>query len=349
MMARRAGTSRWLIALADPEGAEHPLPVKPLPVGAAKELLDLADRHGVLPAIFENLTAVMREHGPDMAFASANGARADLDGVLSRAKAALLARASLTMALRVQLREIIAALAVKHLPAVVLKGADFADRLYPRPHLRPFTDIDVLVPREAFADAARLMADLGYSPGKMSMKHADGYGERSWRRPDKPGGAVEVHWNLVNSPAVRRGVSVGYEDLALLPPDGDQRLPRPTAASMLLIAAVHGATSHAFDRLGLLCDIRQAARGRAGAIDCAWLAEAHASTGASLALSVALDLAGRLLADESCAALRRRLSLPAPNPICRMLLTRGVVLRSHAKADSFRRQLFRSMLKRSGR
>ena len=42
-------------------------------------------------------------------------------------------------------------------PVIILKGTDYAYRLYPAPHLRPRQDVDVLVRRE---DAARVTAQL---------------------------------------------------------------------------------------------------------------------------------------------------------------------------------------------
>ena len=50
----------------------------------------------------------------------------------------MIVRTGLTLALRRQLAQIGAALAERRLPACVLKGPEFADRLYPSPALRPF-------------------------------------------------------------------------------------------------------------------------------------------------------------------------------------------------------------------
>ena len=97
------------------------------------------------------------------------------------------------------------------------------------------------------------------------MKYAGRLSERSWEHPAMPGAMVEVHDNLVNSPTVRRGVSVRLEDLPLeRGPDG--RL-RATPAGLLIIAAVHGAASHGFEKVQHLCDIAQVVRGRAGPVD----------------------------------------------------------------------------------
>jgi hypothetical protein len=47
------------------------------------------------------------------------------------------------------------------IPAILLKGPVIATRLYDRRVERPYADVDILVPRERFADAARIAATLG--------------------------------------------------------------------------------------------------------------------------------------------------------------------------------------------
>ena len=87
------------------------------------------------------------------------------------------------------------------IPAILLKGTEFADRLYSEPGLRPFRDIDIMVSKKALADAGTALADLGYqAQAAPVMKYAGGYGQHSWRLTGGRGATVELHWNLVNSP-----------------------------------------------------------------------------------------------------------------------------------------------------
>ena len=98
----------------------------------------------------------------------------------------------------------------------------------------------------------------------------------------------------MNSPTVRQGLSVTYEDLKPREagdPMGDSLSP----AVVLLIAAVHAAASHSFDKLQQLCDIAQLARGAAGEIDVPQLSAMTRATCAGLALRAALGLSGRTL------------------------------------------------------
>ena len=80
-----------------------------------------------------------------------------------------------------------------------------------------------------------------------------------------------------------------------------------------------------------------------------WLTRAIRRTGSDLAVSTALHLTGKIFGEGQCSQLRRRLDLSERSGLASLLLTRGVVLRSHARIDSFRRCLFRAMLKRSRR
>ena len=127
---------------------------------------------------------------------------------------------------------------------------------------------------------------------------------------------------------------------------GQEQPCRFSPASLLLIALVHAGASHCFDRLQWLCDILQAVRRTAGDIDTEWLSGAIARTGSSLAARAGLGLTGAILDEPQCRGLLEKLSLDRRDGLWKLVLTRGVVLRAHAGIDSFRRNLFRTMLKR---
>jgi len=349
----------WLLALCDPTGPRASLPDGRLRAAPFATLCDLADRHGVLPSFLANLKQATAEGGPDRIVPSAGAAAADATArALANAERRLVRQTGLAMLLRSQAAELVAALAESGVPALVFKGTDFADRLYPRPGLRLFRDVDILISESARAQTDLCLERLGYRATAASLKYASGYGQCGWRRPEAPpavrmaGGMVEIHWDLVNSPSLRRAVSVPLEALQVERPSPPHTgrmaggLPRLSPASMLLAAAVHGATSHAFDRLQVLYDVTQAARGAAGPLDEAWLAEAAKRTGAAFALEVALALAGEVVAEPQCGELLARLRLPRSTCLWKPVLTRGVVLRAHSPRDGLRRQAFRELLKR---
>jgi hypothetical protein len=286
-------------------------------------LIEHADRHSVLPAVLRNL----RTGG------------ADAEG-LGPARRRLLDRTALTLKLRSQLAEILPAMAAEGVVPIVLKGPVFAERLYGEPALRPFTDLDLLVDRPAWTAAERAMRSLGYRPRHQAgRKHVEAYGEETYRRDDDAtAGAVELHWNLVNSPSLRAGLSVTYDDL------GGAAGPSP--AALLLIAAVHGAAGHQFDRLGLLWDVALAVRGAAGSIDADALGALLRRTGAARAMRMALHLADVVLGERSARALSRQVRLGPPNLIERALITPSVVLDTNGRLAVARRLGFRQRLKR---
>jgi hypothetical protein len=329
-------THSLLLALADPRGPAKGIALAPPKPLKLRQLLELADRHGVLAIVMENLkrmtgrtTGAWNSFQPD-------------PSAWEWAQQQLRRRAGMSLVLRGQAQELVGRLLETGLPVIILKGCDFADRLYPHPSLRPFTDVDLLVPEQVVPETRQVFRALGYEPVPVPMKHQTGYGEESWRHPNVPGGMVEIHWNLVNSPSLRRALSVTYEDLQLEARDGQ---PRPSAASLLLIAAVHGVASHGIDRLQPLGDVVQSVRGAAGVLDETWLAQAVHRTGTERALATMLALAHKIYGEPEYLSLMKRLGIERQAWPGNLLLTRGVVLRAHAPRDSFRRQLLREFLK----
>jgi len=346
-----ARTYSWITYLTDPTAPNGNPPERPLRVGKLSYTLKFCDAHGLLPGAIANIKKTAEIHGAKRILAVNNrepSADEQLERIMEAQRDKLLGRTTMVALARRRSDEVTHMMAQTGIPAVILKGADFADRLYGETFPRIFGDVDLLVPEDMLEAGEEVLQELGYLPAYPEMKHKVGYGQQSFRRLGADTGAVELHWDLVNSPSIRRGISVKFEDLQLLPvPDGRKELPLPSPGSLLLIATVHAATSHAFDRLLLLCDIAQAARGVAGEIDTDWLASAARRTGASTALSVGLSLAEKFFGEPRTAELIRKLRLP-PARICKLLVTKGVVMRRHAWFDSPRRNLFREMLKKAG-
>jgi len=332
---RRAALRKRLAELSRPDGPRRSRLGGPLRLEDIDRICGLAEWHGVLPAVLRNLSSA------ESKFAAEPPA---LVGLLDGWRGRSAQQAGLSLLLRALCAGIIKALSRSNVPHMVLKGPEFADRLYSDPALRPFTDLDLLVPRRSVAAAAAVMTDLGYVGQRaQGLKHEGGYGEQTFARPDQPGAKIEIHWNVVNSPALQKGVSVVFEDLQF---DGGEEMPvRPSAASLLLIAAVHGATGHAFQRLQTLCDVRQAAAGAAGETDDDWLAGASARTGAARPLAVGLDLAAGVFGDSACERLARRFKRGLRTHAARMLLTRAMVA-APPPLSRLRRQAFRQLLKR---
>ena len=321
----------WLLGLCDPRGPQPGLESCTLRGRKLTHLRALADRHGVLPVFVKNL----HKNSPDAAHELQQGST----------PARLAQLAAMGLFLRTLALELFQQFRNRGIPAVLIKGPLIAQRAYRPASLRTYIDIDLLIPRSAWAAVRDVMTATGHQPAPSTMKYDSGYGEEQWLHPEHPGCSFEVHWNLVNSPTIRRGLSVTYEDLNPQPatdPLGESLSP----AALLLIAAVHGAASHSFDKLQQLCDVAQIARSAAGPVDQSQLADMTRATGAQLALHAALSLAGRLLEDESCLELLSRLNLNK-SPASRLLNRQSVL--SGEKADlasRMRRRMFRQALKR---
>jgi Uncharacterised nucleotidyltransferase len=89
------------------------------------------------------------------------------------------------------------------IPPVCLKGPAVADRFYPDPRLRPFADLDLLVPRESIGHAARLLSARGY---EQLHEFRRGFGQRHGhdvhvvRRIGDRTLHVELHWRVGDDP-----------------------------------------------------------------------------------------------------------------------------------------------------
>jgi hypothetical protein len=335
----------WLLALADPEEPRDKLPVQQLSLQSFRALCLLASLHGVLPAVLRQVERLLRDE-PAKLLADVKMVSEAWEAV-GAVKGRLAQRSAMVMFLGAEAQRLVGELAKADVEAIELKGADFSTRLYAPPALRLFGDIDLFVRASDWQRVSATLARLEYREfqGKP-MKHTGGYGQRPWEHPAMPGAIVEMHDNLVNSPTVQRGVSVRLEDLPLeRGPDG--RL-RATPAGLLLIATVHGATGHGYEKVQHLYDIAQIVRGRAGPVDEASLRECAAKTGAGLCLATGLDLTARSLDEPACAQLLARLGLRWPRRTIRLLMTPAVVVRSqgaYRRRVTWRRRTLRQMLK----
>ena len=258
---------RTLLELSDPRGATAGSASPGLSSVQYQQLLAMARVHGVLGIVLRNL-------------GSPCAGNEDVWRIAQRQWQAQLAKSLL---LRRHGQELIEGLADAGIPAVTFKGADFADHLYPRSGLRTMNDIDVLVPRECWTQTATALEQLGYVRDivpPMRFPAAE-YGEESWRLRSNPAIECDLHWNLINHPSQRRRASVEFADLDW---EAEGKLDsagrRATPASRLVIAAAHAAITHQFDRLVLLCDLREICRQLTGEIEFARLRarRAHGNT-----------------------------------------------------------------------
>ena len=164
-------------------------------------------------------------------------------------------------------------------------------------------DIDLLVPREQWQAAGKVLESLDYvkDPGLWDKYAAGEYAEQCWHPRTASEIDVELHWNLIRSPSLRRRASVELADLNRATSEDNQVGGQFSPVARLLIATVHAGHTHQFDRLLLLCDIREACRRITSGAEVDQLRELARRTPAFRATIVALDVTARLLNDPIAA------------------------------------------------
>lgn len=333
---------RLLIHIADPVRGAAPPPVRLPDAERLEVLLTAAAKHGVLPAAIRNLSGLIE----DQDRASEIADSAVLEGLRGRLEAARLQLAYQTgfqMMMSHHARRVIAGFAAARIPGGIVKGAAFAQRLYPEPSLRTFTDVDILVPAAHRHRIGDVMLPLGFELFEFEDRKGKDYHEQKWLLGGRQEVMIEVHSNLVHSPKLRGAMSIGYEDVCAAGGEDSSN-----ATALLFVAATHGAIGHQLDRLQHLVDVMQAARGAAGPVDAARLARVSQRCGVTFAVAGALELAGKTFGEPRCLNLARRL---LPSPIARLpgqLLSPELVVRGQGLTrgrGSWRRNLFRQALR----
>lgn len=127
--------------------------------------------------------------------------------------------------------EVLTALRARGVLPIVLKGAAMAKWIYPDPALRPFIDIDLLVPAEDVSRTHDLLTEFGYRLGTgqsttatdLTWRHARGYYDPEGNRP-----TLDVHWRLAGYPLL---IDVSYVTLA------ERCAVEPLAGADLLVAS----------------------------------------------------------------------------------------------------------------
>jgi hypothetical protein len=143
---------------------------------------------------------------------------------------------------------------------ILLKGPAVADRFYPDPGLRPFVDLDLLVPRDALAAGVAALRGAGFEP---LQEFRPGYAERHGHDVHlarRGGGAaidVELHWRLGDDDAAN-----GFSHALLAPAATEIEVAGapvavPAVEHQLLGLAIHLLSDRA-KRLGWVQDLRLA-------------------------------------------------------------------------------------------
>jgi hypothetical protein len=153
-------------------------------------------------------------------------------------------------AMRAILAEVIDLLGRADIPVTILKGAHTAAVHFPEPGTRPASDVDVLVPADAFERAGEAFAAAGWSAGVSQSRPP----KRDWISPGSPRAprslhlahaddprSVELHASLARDfygvATVEVDVDDGLEALPAVHPDATVLRPAPLAAFLALHAS----------------------------------------------------------------------------------------------------------------
>ncbi|HYZ98681.1 MAG TPA: nucleotidyltransferase family protein, partial [Acidimicrobiales bacterium] len=151
--------------------------------------------------------------------------------------------------------------ALERLGAVVLKGAVLAHAAYPDPLLRPFTDIDLLVPGRRVAEAVEVFASYGYQ--RTRPEPAPGFDARVGKALtlEHPGGVViDLHRTLTTG---NLGEGIDVDGLVAARREvrvGSHTVPAPSWEAHLVECALHAVVGDGLARPMSLRDVAEVSR-----------------------------------------------------------------------------------------
>lgn len=251
------------------------------------QLIDAATAHGVLPLVVDRVDTARR---------TGRGGAVGLPDAMARLRAAATRILAGDLVRERALRALVAALHQASVPALLIKGADLAYSLYPRPDLRVRLDTDLLVRAASREAATAVLLSLGYARVPQSggdlLMYQESY---RLRRDDIDVHVVDLHWRVSNSH--RFAAALTFDEL------WEASEPRPrlapaarglSAVHALLLACVHRVAHH-FDTSRLIWsyDVHLLAAGMPAA-DWRRFAALARDRGVEAACASSLDAAVRL-------------------------------------------------------
>ena len=183
-------------------------------------------------------------------------------------------------------------------PSILLKGATIATWLYDDGRLRPYRDIDLLVPAARFTEAKSILADLGYVH-RLSGAHPTEIGLREQVLFGPEGVCIDLHHGLIGvaAPADMSWKALWSRTVAFrLAGDGEVRALAVPARAMHL--ALHVAQNGPIDQKAITdLELGLAKVSREEWWEAAAIAE-ELDASPAFAAGLRLVPAGRALADE---------------------------------------------------
>jgi hypothetical protein len=280
------------------------------------------------------LTALAREHGVEAWLAGCAPLAEPAWAELAAQRSRFLAGQARTLAVVRDLDPLLAGI-----DWLVLKGPALAYTVYPRPQLRSYVDLDLLVPPDRFGQVLQRLESAGYHLADRNWPLLQDYRPGELRVRSPRGILLDVHWSVFNDARRRSAFSLDTAGLLArrrrLEPVG---LPALGPVAQVLHVGLHAALSGG-NRLGWLLDLHLCAAGA----DWPSLIEAARAAGAGPALALMLERARRCLGTEVPPAALTGLAGGAGRLAVLRALDRGPLLAADPQQPSLARSVARSM------
>ncbi|WP_413934994.1 nucleotidyltransferase family protein [Nitrospira sp. BLG_1] len=245
-------------------------------------VLDMAEYHGVVPLLYKSLSTVM----PDLVPAH----------VLATLRQKAQVGSLLNQSLAKDLVDLCEAFEVRGVPVIPIKGATLAVLAYGDLALRDFTDLDLLIPKQALSEARTIILSQGYErkttngESRESHTHEGPYHVFVKKRPLS---RVDLQWVMAHQHFAfwldrpefwrsRRPVMLK-----------DKPVPGLSSEMLLIVLCVHG-SKHAWELLKWVCDVAELLRSQPN-LDWDQIVSCASNWRCQRMLYMGLSLAHRLL------------------------------------------------------
>lgn len=144
---------------------------------------------------------------------------------------------------------------------LAMKGPVLADCVWPRPDMREYYDLDVLVDRRTFGPALQSLCDAGAVLVDRNWPMIEWQRRAELTLTLPYGSFLDLHWDVVNERHIRSQLGVPVSDMLVRSSSvriGDEQIPTFDAPDTVLSLIVHAGLSGA-NRLVWLKDIQYAA------------------------------------------------------------------------------------------
>lgn len=252
-MPLRRSEIQWLRTLCLPGCDKEQLATLPaISPSSLSKILDAAEMHSVLPAVLRQTKTALNLQ-PDYLKALANSSStaevlahfALIDDAINRRN----------LVLRYWSKKLLEEFEKQDIATSVVKGQGFSKSFYQHDSDRSFSDVDFLVAKSDVFAANRVLKELGFNSAQFHDRPGHLFLEYKWGLLSDPFVNIELHVDLIHSPKLRSGQSYTYERHEKL-----SRQSKDSSFVHLIVACLHAAYSHQFDRMQHLVDICLAVR-----------------------------------------------------------------------------------------